>query len=354
MKWLWGTLLAVALAAAGLWTLGWLNRAGPHAYAVASADDIAKAKAYLDEALLPMPDGWEWGLFEPEEGVALRVGRVRVPNAKGTVVVVPGYTAPLDLYAATVRRFAAEGWNVSGIEYRGQGLSKRDLADPERGFVRSWARLGEDLAAFVADERQRNGGKLFVWANSMGAHVTLRAERDANLAVDGYVMSVPMVRIDTGAVPYGVARAITTFYSLTGMDEEYAVGQVPWQPSRIRYDEPTPCSTNPATAWRRDALFVLNPALRTSGTTNGWVRRTMASTDELMRPAFAAKVEEPVLMFTAGQEAFVDSDAAGALCDRLGSCERVHFEASSHCLADENPDVEREILDRSVAFMNAN
>ena len=281
------------------------------------------------------------------EGVALRVGRVTVPNPKGTVVVVPGYTAPIDLYSSTIRALAAAGYDVAGFEYRGQGLSARDLDNPEMGFVRSWRRLGADLADFI----ETIEGDAFVFANSMGAHVALRAAGDEGPDVEGYALTVPMVKIDTGAIPYGVARGLTTFYSATGMDEELTEGQTNWSPDRIEWDKGNTCNTNPATAWRRDALFALNEPMRTTGTTNGWVRRTMASTDELMEPDYVAKIEEPVLMFTAGKETFVDTDAAARFCSALGSCERVHYPESAHCIADEKPEVGREIDAKAIALL---
>lgn len=348
MRWLFGTITAVAVLLAGFWAYGWSKRTGPHEYAAVSAEDIERSKAYLDANLAPMPEGWEWSAFEPEEGVALRVGRIEAPNAKGTVVVVPGYTAPIDLYSGTITALHAAGYDVAGFEYRGQGLSTRDLDDPEKGFVKSWPRLGADLAAYV----DTIDGDVYVYANSMGAHVTLRGLLDGGLSAKAYVLTAPMVRIDTGGFPYSVARGITTFFSMTGMDGDYTEGQVPWAPDRIKWGEGNSCNTNPDTAWRRDALFVLNEPMRTSGTTNGWVRRTMASSDELTGPKLPATVTDPVLMFTAGKEAFVDTDAAAALCTAMNSCERVHYPESSHCLVEEKPDVAREVRARTIEFLD--
>ena len=348
MKWLFGTLAVVAVLVGGFWAYGWSKRSGPHEYARVSAADIERSKAYLDANLKPLPDGWAWDVFEPEEGVALRTGGVDVSGAKATVVLVPGFTGAIELYSDTIGALHDAGYSVRGFEYRGQGLSTRELPHPEMGFVKSWPRLGEDLAAYLGTIE----GDVFVFANSMGAHVALRAAGDRQPDVKGYVLTVPMVQINTGGFPYPVARGITTFFSATGMDGEYTEGQIPWHPSRIEWGKGSSCNTNPDTAWLRDALFTLNAPMRTTGTTNGWVRRTMASTDELLDPAFAARVDKPVLMFTAGQDSFVDTGAAAGMCAAMGSCRRVHFPESAHCIIEEKPDVATTIHEEAVAFMD--
>ena len=356
MKWLWRTMGAAAVLAAvllaGLWGYGWSNRSGPHTYAPIPDEMRARADAYLAASLPAMPDGWEWRDFEPEPGIRLRTGRIERPGSKGTVLVVPGYTGPLDLQAEAVRAFVDAGYAVAGIEYRGQGLSHRDLDDPEKGHVASWERLGADLAAFVAELERTGGGKVFVFATSMGAHVALRAAGDERPDVAAYALVTPMVRIDTGGFPYGVARAITRFYGATGMDGEFTLGRGPFDPATVKWDEGNSCNTNPATAWRRDALFMRDEKLRVVGNTNGWVARTMASTDTLAAPGYAARIDRPVLMFTAGKEAFVDTPAAAAMCEAMGSCERRHFREASHCMVEESESVRDEVLARTIRFFD--
>lgn len=360
MRWLWGTLAGVVAATVLLlgaaWGYGWANRAGPHAYAPASAALQAEAADYLAASLPPMPEGWRWETFEPEPGVALRTGRIEPPGAKGTVLVVPGYTAPLDLYSEAVRAFVDAGYAVAGLEYRGQGLSHRDLLNPEMGHVASWSRLGADLAAYVAELQRTGGGRVFVYANSMGAHVALRAAGEATVDegpdVAGYALVAPMVKIHTGGFPHRLARAITGFYGATGLDGEFAVGRGPFDPAAVDWTAGTPCNTNPRTAWRRDALFLRDPALRVAGTTNGWVSRTMASTDAITAPAHVARIDRPVVMFTAGREAFVSTPAAAAMCERLARCERQHYAQASHCLVEESEAVRDDVFARTVRFFD--
>ena len=54
------------------------------------------------------------------------------------------------------------------LKYRGQGESYRPLTNPEKGYVESYARLGEELAEFA--EQVRIADKpLFFYSISKGA-----------------------------------------------------------------------------------------------------------------------------------------------------------------------------------------
>jgi alpha-beta hydrolase superfamily lysophospholipase len=138
-----------------------------HEYARLSDDQLAEAAAYLDGKLTPAPPGWQWGVFMPEPGVQLRTGMVDAANAKGTVVVVPGFTAPIEMLMREIVKINAGGYRVASIEYRGQGESYRPLANPEKGFVESYGQLGAELAQYA--ETVRIAGKpLFFYAISKG------------------------------------------------------------------------------------------------------------------------------------------------------------------------------------------
>ncbi|MEM8850067.1 MAG: hypothetical protein AAGE03_08535, partial [Pseudomonadota bacterium] len=93
--------------------------------ASAAADQVAAARAYL-ERLEDLPEDFVFGRFEPTPGIVLETGRLAARGAsRGTVVFVPGYTAPLELYAQEMRALAEAGWDVAALVLRGQGRSVR-------------------------------------------------------------------------------------------------------------------------------------------------------------------------------------------------------------------------------------
>ncbi|MEN0000936.1 MAG: alpha/beta hydrolase [Pseudomonadota bacterium] len=320
-----------------------------HRYAVVSDDQRAVAQAYLDKAIEPLGAGWRWDVFSPAPEIDLRVGRFEPPpsDPKGVIVVVPGYTAPLEMLAASINRFYAAGYIVHGFEYRGQGLSSRLLTNPEKGHVEDYSVLAADLASFISQVREP-GLPLHVYAISQGAHITMRMAGDELAAANSYALVVPMGKILTGGFPYEIARTLAAGLSYAGLGEMFAPGRGPWDIDDVQFGSATSCNANPERAQIRDALFVLDERKRTQGPTARWVHETMQSTDRLFEPGYPENISQPVIMFTAGQDTIVDTDAAVRLCDRLGDCTRQHFAGSRHCIGLETDAVRDAIIDGSL------
>ena len=348
------TLLVAALVVtvAVFWLAGrFAMSSSPHSYVEATDAQKTAARDYLAANNIPLPDGWSFQTFEREPGVPLRAGRARVPDAKGTVVIVPGHTAPLDVYGLSMRELTAAGYSVAGLEQRGQGHSWRPLDNPEKSYQADYGDLSADLAAYVATLTE--DGPVFLLGNSMGGHIALRALGEHETGVRGAALIVPMVDIITGEFPYWAARAMSSFYALTGLGENYSPGGKDWRPDEQALDEPGTCNPNPETTGLLNAMRTLDPKLRVRSTTNQWVHATMASVGTITDPAFVARIDEPVFMVTAGREAYVSTPAAAQLCDGLKRCERKHFEEAAHCIISEDRERGRAIMADVIAFYDA-
>lgn len=352
LKWL-IVVLAVLLFAFWAWSYFTMRDTEPHAYAPVTDEQKSEAQAYLKASLRPMPEGWQWQDFEPEEGVHLRTGQVDVAGANDTVLIIPGYTAMVELYSDAAHAFAEAGYNVAAIDYRGQGLSHRDLPNPEKGHIESWDKLTSDVSAYIAKLKEEGASRVFVYANSMGGHLALRMAGIDRPDVEGYFLLVPMVQIETGAFPYPVARGLTTFYSYTGLSDAFVIGRGPFVPGAIPLGTASECMDNPATAQRRDALFILDEEYRVTGNTNEWVWRTMNSTDRITSPDFLATIDKPFYMVTAGIDKWVSTPKATETCEAMNACTLAHYTKSRHCIADETPQVAAEIYARALAFFSS-
>jgi lysophospholipase len=348
-----GTALGVLVLLVAAWLAGFfVFRDGPHSYAEVSGELSAEAQAYLDKSLVPMPQSWSTGMFQVAEGIELEAGYSPVANAKGTVILVPGYTAPLELYGAAVASFNEAGYNLAAVAQRGQGRSYRELPDPEKGWMESYGVLAADLAAFIQDTKQRFDGPYFLYGVSQGAHISMRALAEHELDIEALSVAVPMVEIDTSPFPYVLAGGVASFYTLTGLGDVYAPGRGQWTPKVINWGAPTQCNKNPDTAYLRDALFALEPELRSQAPSNRWVMETMRSTSVLKLDESLSKIGLPVLMATAGQDSIVKTDASAKLCERLNMCERNHYPDSSHCIDAEDGAIRDTIIARSIAHFD--
>ncbi len=340
------------------WVASWfaLSDSGPHAYAPVTEQEKAEAEDYIAAGLSPMPDEWEWETFEPEDGIVLRSGwaKTTAGASKGTVLLIPGYTSMLELYSETFHTFLNEGYDIAGIEYRGQGLSHRDLPNPEKGYISNYDALTADVAKYIGHLKDDGVENIYVYASSMGGHLALRMAGTEQPDVAAYFLLTPMVQIETGEFPYEVARYLAGFYSATGLGTAFAPGQGPFVPGKEKLGTASPCMDNAKTAQIRDALYIRNEKYRVAGTTNDWVTRTMRSTDEITSTGFVQRLNKPFFVVTAGDDKWVSTPAATKMCDKLKSCEIAHYEESRHCIDREKPETTKDILGKAMSFFAAN
>jgi len=337
---------------ASLWLVAFLAlRFETHAYAPMTDTQLAEAAAYLEGKLTPAPPAWQWTTFTPEPGVDLRTGMLDAANAKGTVIVVPGFTATIEMTMREIVRINASGYRVASIEYRGQGESYRPLANPEKGFVESYAQLGAELAAFA--EQVRIADKpLFFYSISQGAHITMRMAGEQNPDVAAYALIVPMIKVNVGDSDYATARTVTNALHTIGLGNMYLPGQSEWPNGELVFGQPIPCNANPDTAQTQSALFAERETLRTSGVTVRWFHETVASTETLFSPPHIAAISQPVQMFTAGIDSLVDTPEARRFCDSLAHCELTHLAESRHCVNREDFELYDRVIEDAIGHFD--
>ncbi|MCT2539059.1 alpha/beta fold hydrolase [Sedimentimonas flavescens] len=97
-------------------------------------------------------------------------------EARGTVFIFPGRTEYIEKYGLAAAEFTARGYDVLAIDWRGQGLADRPLADQMMGHVERFAEYQIDLAAVLhAAEALNLPRPWLALGHSMGGTIALRA-----------------------------------------------------------------------------------------------------------------------------------------------------------------------------------
>ena len=345
--------LLILLAIA--WAFGYLSlQFEDHEYAQLDSQQLQQAKEYLKGKLPEPPKNWQWHTFTPEPGVTLRTGVIDSENAKGTIIMVPGYTSFAELTMRTIIKLNEAGYRVAMIEYRGQGGSYRPLDNPEKGYIESYETLANEVAQFANKWRIKDK-PLYFFSTSKGGHITMRMAEQENIDVDAYALIVPMIQFKPGEFDYGIMRNMVTLFDSVGLGKKYAPTQGNWPPKNLKFGEATPCNANPETAQLQSAIYATSdPKIRTSGITMHWARKTMESTDHLLKESSLARIKAPVLLFTAGDESFVNSEVAQDFCGRLSNCSNTHFPEARHCINRENLGRMDVIIQQALGHFSAN
>ncbi|MDG1458164.1 MAG: alpha/beta hydrolase [Pseudoprimorskyibacter sp.] len=128
------------------------------------------------------------------DGPRLRISVMPAETStpRGTILMFLGRGEYIEKYAHTAVAFSNVGYCMATIEWRGQGLSDRLLADPKIGHVDAFLDYQKDVDALMNFARAQNLPKPFyLVAHSMGGAIALRSLVNG-LPAKAVVFSGPM------------------------------------------------------------------------------------------------------------------------------------------------------------------
>ncbi len=306
--------------------------------------------APFHEGLAEGPPGGRALWLRTADEVRIRAA-VWAAGAKGTVILLPGRTEYAEKYGRAAADLAARGWSTVAVDWRGQGLADRALADPLVGHVQDFAQYQRDLDAVLACVRAEGlPGPLMLMAHSMGGCIGLRAlYRDLGFRAAAF--SAPMWGITMAAWQRPLAQVISALAAPFGQAHRYAPGTGPSTYVLDAAFEGNVLTTDRAMWDYMRAQVTAEPALRLGGPSLGWLRAALAECASLMAmppPGVAA------VTALGTQEKVVDAApihlrmagwARGAL-DLYPGCE--------HEIVMEAPAARARFFDRACALYEAN
>lgn len=278
----------------------------------------------------PVPDGAIVGQIVTADGVPLRFARwLPPPGRKGTVCVFPGRTEFIEKYFEVVGDLRERGFAVAVLDWRGQGLAKRLLADPRKGHVRRFADYDLDLDALMHKVVLPDcPPPYFALAHSMGGAILLRAAHQGRRWFDRTVLSAPMIRL-TGRAMSGMARSTARLMRLAGMGGSYipsggatAVTSMPFAGNVLTSDE---------TRYLRTAELVeANPLLGLGAPTVGWLDAAYTQMAEFADPRYPRAIRQAHLIVAAGQDVVVSTPAIEQFAIRMRAGAHVTIAGARH------------------------
>jgi lysophospholipase len=177
--------------------------------------------APLHADLAEGPTGGEAFWLTTADGVRIRAG-VWPSGARGTVLLYPGRTEYVEKYGRTAADLGRRGYACVVIDWRGQGLADRLLADRMMGHVGAFRDYQHDVQAVLTLARGLGLPEpYYVLAHSMGGAIALRSLIDG-LPVKAAAFSAPMWGISMAAWLRPFAQPMATLASLLGQAHRFA------------------------------------------------------------------------------------------------------------------------------------
>ena len=272
------------------------------------------------------------------DGHAIRRIDFATPDpARGSLLFLPGRGDYYEKYLETLAHWAARGWRVTAIDWRGQGGSGRLGRDARTGHVEDFAVWVDDLAAFWRGWRDDHPGPRVVAAHSMGGHLALRAVAQARIDPDALVLSAPMLGF-TGRVPGALLHPLARAMARLGDParaawkwSEKPGEKLAWRAALLTHD----AARYADEMWWREA----RPELAMGPGSWRWVERGYASMQRLFAPGVLEGIATPAIIVATSADKLVSYPAIERAARRMPRAELVRFgdEAAHEILREADP-----------------
>lgn len=225
---------------------------------------------------------------------------------RGSILFLPGRGDHYEKYLETLDHWADLGWQVTSIDWRGQGDSGRLLADRHVGHI-------DDFSTWIADLRHFN--ELWqkdaprphvVIGHSMGGHLTMRGLIEKAIQPDAAVLSAPMLGIQTGGMPLAFSHGLARFMEKIGRGEKPAwkVSEKPLSGTKMRQKLLT---NDPRRYVDELSWWEIRPEVKLGPPSWHWMERAISSIREMHKEGKIESVDVPVLVLATKLDQLVNT-----------------------------------------------
>jgi lysophospholipase len=272
--------------------------------------------------------------FLEAAGARLRYACWNVPGtaarpARGTVVVLTGRGEFIEKYATeVVGELLGRDYCVFALDWRGQGLSDRALADRNKGHIDSFTTYMADLQLFldkvVAPAAPR---PILALCHSMGAHIAMRVlAENGSGPFAAAVLCSPMTALKREAMLRSVLMLMP---EVAAVEERYLFGTGPFvllarefNANFVTHDERRYRFT--------EQWFAADPRLALGGPTLGWARQAVRSMTAAAAPGYLERIDLPLVVISAGQDPLIESRSHDPIAARLKHGEHFTIAGAKH------------------------
>jgi len=259
----------------------------------------------------PRPEGGE-AVFLYRDDICLRAARWPVPDGvppKGTMLLLHGRTEFVEKYYEVITDLRTRGYAVFTFDWRGQGLSSRELDDPLRGYISDFQHYLEDMHFILQSDFTRDlAGPVYMLSHSMGGNIGLRYLHDYPGRVEKAVFCAPMLGIGPRSAQPAL-RTLTTGAVMLGRAKQEPFISKPGNPAEEPFSANTVTSSEPRFERTKDTIRA-EPRLGLSGLSWQWMTSAFRSMDMNWRRDFLEGMKTPSLIIGAGDERIVDPTCA--------------------------------------------
>ena len=283
-------------------------------------DGLALSEHYartMETVILPFINARRTNRTIPGDGgVPLFTSRFDADQARGTVLIVHGFTENADKFAEVIHSLLRRGLSVVAYDQRGHGRSGRaeGLDGLSLTHVKDFDEYVRDMDVVRREVLSGMPRPWRVFCHSMGGAVTaLYLERHPGV-FDRAAMCAPMIAPNLSGMPKPMAQALCAVEGALKNARKRVFVSRPYA-EKEKFE--TACANGRARfEWYEDLRFK-TPIFQNNGPTYGWLREAIDVTKDILTPGAAEKIDAKVRLFTAGLDDVVLPGPQKSFLDRI-------------------------------------
>jgi len=281
----------------------------------------------------PPPAGAEVVWFKGSEDRNLRACMAPAldpENARGTAIVCPGRSEFIEKYFRVAHELQARGFAVLILDWPGQGLSDRLLADRGKGHIDRFETFMRALSKGLDKLQDQLPRPHVALSHSMGGAIALAAMAEDLVKVDAAAFCAPMWGIKTPVFGF---RYLVWAMRVMGRSSDYA--QQPGPPETFE----TNIVTYDREHWQMNRdLTDKMPDLLLGPVTWGWLGASLQIFATFAKAAKIRRLNLPVMVATAEDEKLVENEAHMRIAKLFPDCEHITVKGARHEILMEEED----------------
>ena len=265
----------------------------------------------------PAPAGGFPALLRAVDGMTIRAARWHPEGpCVGTVLICAGRAEFIEKYFETVGELLARGLTVVAFDWRGQGLSGRELSHRSKGHIDDFSSYERDLDAITTQVLEPFCPKpWFALAHSMGGAILIAQSRAGRSPFARIVTTAPMIDLYRLRAPR-LARALAEILDAAGLGGAFVPGGNARGVMSHAFDDNV-LTSDQARFERFTQIVARAPELAIGDPTIGWINAAFRLMGDFADAEYPRRVLTPMLVFSAGADRVVDSRAVESFAHRL-------------------------------------
>jgi lysophospholipase len=265
----------------------------------------------------PIPDGAILVGLTTRDGANLRAIRwAGAAQPRGTMVILPGRAEFIEKYFEPISELLARGFAVVALDWRGQGLSERQLRNRKKGHIDDFEIYERDLVALREQVLEALCPKpWFAFGHCMAAAILISQARGGRSPFARIVVTSPMIdlyklRFKTGA------QLVVEGLDIIGLGGAY----IPGGHGKSVFLKPfaeTVLTSDPVRYARNAAILEAAPELAIGDPTIGWTNAAFRLMRQFEDADYARRTLTPILVIAAGADRVVATPVIEMFASRL-------------------------------------